>query len=138
MLPTNSDKEKIISNFCNATGIRKVTSYIKNKDTNEIRYYISPKSIYKKPRGWDNTEVGVFNHGKYPDLTEPNNFLKLIDVHWKLFGCLGHQYEIKNDESFPLNYIETRTKAINLCKSLGGGEMLDIYLQMLKTTEFKY
>ena len=124
--------------FCELVGIRKISAYITNNDTQETRYYAYPSAIYKPPKGWVNTTSGVFSEPKYPDLTKPNNFIKLINIQWDLFKNLGPQYIKISDESFEVNYLTTKIAGIKLCQSFGGGELLEEYLETVRNTDFYY
>ena len=132
------DDTDIIINFCTEVGIKRIKSYIKNKDTNEIRFYSQDSSKYRTPKGWKNVERVSLDAYIYPDLTKPENFIKLLKCHWELFNKFGLYQSLGNNESFEINYILTRLKAIRTCRAMGGGEMLDYYLQELRKIDFDY
>lgn len=129
--------EDIIIDFCIEVGIKRIKSYIRNRDTNEIRFYSQDSSKYRTPKGWKNVERVSLDAYTYPDLRKPNNFMKLLQCHWDTFNKLG-LYQRTGIESFEINYILTRLKAIKTCKSMGGGEMLDYYLDELQKIDFDY
>ena len=130
------DKEKLIKEFCELTGIKKIVGYIRNLDTDEIRSYSNRSSLYRPPKGWVNIEVIILNKTSYPDLTSPINFIKLLNIQWSLFGEIGAQYVLQENETFQENYLYNRINAIKTCKSFGGGEMLNEYLETVKNTDF--
>lgn len=130
-------EQKINDEFCKEMGIKQYTCYVQNEDTGEVRYYINPSGYYKTPKGWDNI-IRQKIEPKYPDLiNNPNNFLKLLNIQWKLFGCLGDQYMKNGDENFEVNYITTRLKACKMCRTLGGGGGLDVYKKEVLNTKFE-
>lgn len=133
-----NDPVSINNVFCEETGIKKVKCYVKNKETGEIRFYSNRSSKYRLPKNWKEVETFTFNKPVYPNLFDPHNFLMLLNVQWYLFGSLGCQYRIMEDEEFQTNYLITRIKAIQLSKSLGGGELLDMYMDELQNMEFDY
>lgn len=130
------DKEKLIKEFCDLVGIKKIVGYIHNLDTGEVRSYSNRSSLYRPPKGWVNIEVIVLKKNCYPDLTTPVNFVKLLNIQWSLFGEIGSQYVLQEDETFQENYLYNRINAIKTCKSFGGGEMLDEYLETVRNTDF--
>ena len=124
--------------FCKEVGIKKACCYLLNADTNEIRYYTNLSGLYKKPSGWKHIEKGKFEP-RYPDfINNPFNFCTLINVQWYLEGKLGDVYKRNGDESFEANYLKTRLNAMKMCKSLGGGEILEEYKKQLRDLSFDY
>ena len=47
-------------------------------------------------------------------------------------------YQRSGTESFEINYLSIRLKAIKTCRSMGGGEMLDYYIDELRNINFDY
>ena len=125
--------------FCKECGIRQAACYNLNKDTGEIRFYSSLSGAYRKPSGWKHVETFKFDKPRYPDLiNNPINFSALINIQWDMFGELGDVYKKNGKESFEYNYVKTRLTAIKMCKSFGGGEMLDEYKKAIQNTLFDY
>lgn len=125
--------------FCKECGIKQATCYILNTETNEVRFYKKLSGTKKKPIGWKNTEIYKFNKPKYPDLiNNPYNFLTLLNIQWDMFGEVGEIYKKNGKEPFEYNYLKTRLSAIKMCKSFGGGEMLDEYKKAIQTAPFNY
>lgn len=130
---------EINKEFCKEVGIKKACCYLLNKDTQEIRYYCNLSGLYKIPKKWKNVEKGVFKEPCYPDLiNNAYNFSALINVQWFLFGELGDVYQRTGNETFEVNYLKTRLKAIKMCKSFGGGEMLEEYKRLVREIPFDY
>lgn len=130
--------EQINEEFCKEVGIKKACCYLQNKDTDEIRFYSNLSGLYKKPKNWKNIQKGKFEPC-YPDfINNSYNFCILLNVQWYLFGELGDVYRRNGNESFEVNYLKTRLNALKVCKSLGGGEMLDEYKKQLKELPFDY
>ena len=50
----------------------------------------------------------------------------------------GDVYKRTGEESFEYNYIKTRLTAIKMCKSFGGGEMLELYKEAIQNILFDY
>ena len=71
-------------------------------------------------------------------INNPFNFCTLINVQWYLEGKLGDVYKRNGDESFEANYLKTRLNAMKMCKSLGGGEILEEYKKQLRELSFDY
>lgn len=133
------DSVTLNNEFCKECGIKKAVCCLYNKDTGEIRFYSSMSGAYKKPSGWKNIEVIKFDKPKYPDLiNNPLNFSILINIQWDMFGEIGDAYKKNGTESFEYNYVKTRLTAIKMCKSFGGGEMLDEYKKILSEILFDY
>ena len=130
--------QQLCKQLCDLVGIKPVRCFIYNNSTGEIRYYTHRTGKYKIPKGWNNYITGTYDEPVYPDFTEPENFVKLLDIQWQIFGSLGPQYVKADNESFPLNYLYTKVKAINLCKSFGGADMLDKYIEQVRYTDFNY
>ena len=135
---TYLDNKKLNTEFCDLVGIPKVYGYIKNLDTNETRIYHSRSSLYRIPKGWTNYKVTKLEP-VYPDLTESNNFVKLINIQFELFGVINADRYIRvKDENFQTSYLHNRVQGIKLCKAFGGGDMLDLYIKTVRDTEFNY
>lgn len=131
-------EEQINQEFCKEVGIKKACCYLLNKDTNEIRFYSNLSGLYKKPKDWKNIEKGKFD-SKYPDLiNNPINFSLLLNIQWYLFGELGDVYRRTGNECFEANYLKTRLNALKVCKSFGGGEMLEEYKKRVREIPFDY
>lgn len=132
------DDKQINDEFCKEAGIKKACCYLLNKDTDEIRFYSNLSGLYKKPAGWVNIEKGKFE-SCYPDfINNSYNFCTLLNVQWYLFGELKDVYRRTGNESFEVNYLKTKLKAMKLCRSLGGGEMMDEYKKKLQQLPFDY
>ena len=130
-------EKQINEEFCKEVGIKKVCVRLENCDTGEIKYYTNNK--YKKPKGWNNIIKHKYDPPKYPDLIgNSTNFCYLINVQWNMFGSLGDIYGKTGDENFQLNYVKTRLKALKLCRSFGGGGMLDAYKEQINKIKFEY
>ncbi len=130
--------EKINEEFCKEVGIKKACCYLLNKDTKEKRYYSNLSGLYKKPKNWKNI-LGRKFKSCYPDLiNNPSNFCALLNIQWFLFGQLGNVYERTGDECFEVNYLKTRLNALKLSRSLGGGDMLEEYKNLVKQITFEY
>ena len=130
-------EQKINDEFCQEMGIKKYTCFIENKDTGERKFYINPSGYYKSPKGWNNIQRHKIEP-RYPDLiNNPRNFLKLLNIQWRLFGSLADIYNRTGDENFELNYVKTRLKACRMCRSLGGGDGLDVYREEILKTKFE-
>lgn len=124
--------------FCKEVGIKKACCYLLNKDTGEIKFYSNLSGLYKKPKDWKHIEKGKFDP-KYPDLINDSfNFMNVLNVHWYLFGDLGDVYKKTGDENFESNYLKTRLSAIKMCKSFGGGELLEEYKKQLRELPLNY
>lgn len=131
--------EELNTEFCKEVGIKQATCYLLNKETGEVRFYSTQSGLYKKPSGWNKIEQYKFEKPKYPDLiNNPFNFSALINVQWYMFGDLGDAYKRNGEESFEYNYVKTRLTAMKMCKSFGGGEMLDEYKKALREIMFDY
>ena len=134
---------EINAQFCELCGIKKYLGYLYNIRTKERRYYFNRSSLYRLPNGWthEDTISSALPNGEpiYPDLiNNPKNFSLLINIHWEMFGELGQVYTNSYNECFEATYLRTRVQAINVCKSFGGGEMLDLYMQNVRNTKFYY
>lgn len=131
-------EQQINEEFCKEIGIKKACCYLLNKDTDEIRFYSNVSGLYKKPAGWKNIEKQKFE-ACYPDfINNCYNFCMLLNVQWYLFGELGDVYKRNGNEPFELNYLKMRLKAIKLCKSFGGGEMLEEYKKKVRELPLDY
>ena len=129
--------KKINDEFCEEIGLKKISCYLENEITGEKRYYTSPSGFYKTPANWTEFKRHKLKEPTYPDLiNNPENFLKLLNIQWKLFGKLGDQYRKNGEEDFELNYLTTRLKAIKLCRTFGGGDGLDAYRKEILNTHF--
>lgn len=126
---------ELVDEFCKEVGIKKACCYLLNEDTDEIRFYSNLSGLYKKPVGWNRIDKGKFNP-RYPNLLDPYNFTLLLNVQWDLFGKLGDCYKRNGDESFEENYLKTRLQAMKMCKSYGGGDMLEEYKKQVKDLPF--
>lgn len=125
--------------FCKEVGIKYASCYLYNPETKEIRFYSNLSGLYKQPSGWKKIEQYKFKEPKYPDLiNNPFNFSTLINIQWKMFGEIGDAYLRTGDESFEYNYVKTRLTAMKMCKSFGGGEMLEEYKKALREASFDY
>ena len=124
--------------FCKEVGIKQVVCYLFNPDTQEIRFYSNLSGLYKKPVGWKNIEQYKLEKPLYPDLFYPNNFCKLLNIQWKMFGELGDIYKKTGTESFEYCYLKTRLTAMKMAKSFGGGEMLEEYKKAVRDCDFEY
>ena len=131
--------EELNEAFCEELELKKALVQVTNMETGEARAYSSKSSLYRLPVGWNNVETIEFDAPRYPDfINNNNNFCKLLNIHWFMFKHLGNQYTQNDLESFQYNYIETRLKAIQMCKSFGGGEMLEEYIKTVRNTMFDY
>lgn len=131
------DNPKQINNrFCELVGIRPIKSALINTDTGQLRTYVTTSCLYKKPKGWENVEVYTFDEPIYPDFTEPLNFNMLLEVQWQMFGTLGEQYTKLKNESFAVNYLFTKLKAIEILLSYGGSDTLDAYCKQIRELNF--
>lgn len=125
--------------FCKEVGIKKAICYIVNEDTNEVRFYTNLSGMYKKPSGWKNITAYKFDEARYPDfINNPVNFSMLINIQWYLFGEIGDVYKRNGNESFEENYLKTRLTAMKMCKSFGGGEMLEEYKKQIREICWDY
>jgi len=131
--------KKLNTEFCKECGVKQAVCYLLNEETGEVRFYTAPSGMYKKPAGWKKIKAFKFDKPVYPDLiNNPLNFSALINIQWDMFGELGDAYQRNGDESFEYNYVKTRLTAIKMCKSFGGGEMLDEYKRAIQETPFDY
>lgn len=138
-MTTELTNEQINEEFCKEVGLKKVSCYIENEDTGEVRFYVSPSGVYKKPKGWNKIKTHKFEQPKYPDLiNNPYNFSMLLNTQWYIFGQLGDVYTKTGHECFEANYVKTRLKALKMCKCLGGGEMLEEYKKAIQSTQFDF
>lgn len=129
-----SDKE-LNTLFCKKIGIKKACYLVINPVTKEAK---TLSNLNKVPKSWDNPKIIEFTE-KYPDfINNINNFMMLLNVQWNMFGHLGDSYEKQSDESFQYNYLKTKLKAIDLCNSFGGGEMLEEYKKEVRKQPFDY
>ena len=122
--------------FCRTMGIKPVKGALINLDTNEIRYYETISSLYRKPVGWINIKSIIFKTPVYPNFLDPNNFTLLLEVQWQVFGCMDGQYKKIQNESFAVNYLYSKIRAIETLKCYGGSEMMDVYIDMVKDIHF--
>lgn len=135
------DTKQINDAFCEEVGIKKICCALKNKDTGQIKYYVSPSGIYKIPKNWKekDTQKIKLTTPIYPDvITNAKNFSLLLNVQWQMFGELGDVYTKTGVESFECNYVKTRLKALKMCRSFGGGEMFEQYKQNVINLPFEY
>lgn len=131
-------EEQINEAFCKEIGLKKACCYLHNEETDEIRFYAHPSGLYKKPKNWKHITKGKFEPC-YPDfINNSYNFCILLNLQWFLFGELGGVYKRNGNESFQANYLKTRLSALKLCKSLGGGEMLEEYKKQVSMLPFDY
>ena len=79
-----------------------------------------------------------FTINDHVNMDKNYNFSALINVQWFLFGELGDVYQRTGNETFEVNYLKTRLKAIKMCKSFGGGEMLEEYKRLVREIPFDY
>lgn len=135
MLDLSKPKE-VNEVFCKTIGIKPLAGVIINLDTNEVRYYQCPTSLYRKPVGWSNIKTICFKEPMYPNFLDPYNFIMLMEVQWLVFGCIDNQYKRIKNESFPVNYLYSKIKAIETLRNYGGSEMMDIYIDMIKDIRF--
>lgn len=135
---SNLENEKINQEFCKEVGIKKACCYLQNQDTGEIRYYSNLSGLYKHPKNWKH----IIKHKiepRYPDIiNNAQNFSLVLNTHWNLFGQLGETYFRTGLESFEANYLKTRIKALKMCRSLGGGDMLNEYKKIIRNLPLKY
>lgn len=124
--------------FSELVGIKKVQAFIINTESDEIRYYSYPSGKYKKPKGWEKSLAVSLPEPIYPDFTSSENFTKLINIQWNMFGNVGSQYNKLENESFQVNYLSTKIAAIKVARSLGGGAMLEKYIERVCNTDFEY
>ena len=126
--------------FCKEVGIKKIAGILINCDTDEIRYYSSVSSLKKIPAGWKSCKAIKFEKPLYPDLINNcNNFCALLNIKWDMFKELNNQPYIKlKEECFQATYIRTQLMAIKMSKSFGGGEMLNNYINAIKSTMFEF
>ena len=133
-------EQEINDEFCKEVGIRKTCCYIYNKDTSEIRYYTTNSGLYKSPKTWKHVIKGKYEP-RYPNLiSNPYNFLLLLNIQWFMFGELGDTYRRTGEETFEANYVKTRLKALKMCRSLGCGEgdMFNVYKERVRELPFTY
>lgn len=134
----NKQIQDINAEFAQLVGIKKVQAFIVNNKDGEVRYYSHPSSAYRTPKGWEDFSVGILEEPVYPDFTTPYNFATLLNIQWEIFGSLGPQYQRVADESFPVNYLVTKIQAIKVCRSFGGGDLLDEYIKRVREADFDY
>lgn len=135
---SNLEDEKINQEFCKEVGIKKACCYLQNRDTGEIRYYSNLSGLYKNPKNWKNI-IRKKIEPCYPDIiNDYKNFSLVINTHWDLFGELGEAYYRTGLESFEANYLKTRIRAMKMCKSLGGGDMLEEYKKSIRELPLNY
>lgn len=131
--------QQINDEFCKEMGLRKIKCVLTNTDTNEQRSYTTLSGIYKPPKNWKHYTYQIFDNPNYPDIiTNPNNFCKILNVQWDLFNSIGETYTKTGEETFQEAYIKMRLRAIKLCKSLGGGDGLDTYMDRIKQLKFEF
>ncbi len=128
----------VVELFCKELNIPKVWGAIINEETLEVRFYKSKKSLYKAPKNWNKFRIIKFRLGRYPDLLYCKNFYLLLNIHWFLFGSLGDVYKRTGQECFEENYLKMRLAAIKMSSSLGGGNMLQEYKNIIQKTSFDY
>ena len=132
-------EEQLNTEFCKECGIKQAACYLLNPDTGEVRFYSNISGLYKHPVTWKKVEQYRFDKPRYPDLiTNHYNFTKLINIQWKMFGEIGDVYKKTGNESFEYCYLKTRLTAIKMCKSFGGGEMLEEYKKAIRESEWDY
>lgn len=122
--------------FCNLVGIKPVKSILINPKTNEMKTYTTTNCLYRKPKGWENSKVITFDIPKYPDFTDVENHQLLIDIQWKLFGSIGDTYTQMRDESFAVNYLYMKIRAMQTIRSLGGSDMLEDFCEMVRNSDY--
>ena len=135
------DTTQINNAFCEEVGIKKICCALKNKKSGEIKYYVSPSALYKIPKNWQEKDIQKIKLQEpiYPDIiTNTKNFLLLLNVQWSMFGELGDVYTKTGVETFECNYVKTRLKALKMCRSFGGGEMFEQYVENVKNLPFEY
>lgn len=132
------EEQQINDEFCKEVGIKKACCSLFNEETGEIRYYTNLSGLYKQPVGWKHIRKEKFDLC-YPDLINNEfNFCGLLNIQWFLDGQLGDVYKRNGTETFQVNYLKTRLKALKLCRALGGGEMLEEYKKRVKELPFEY
>ena len=132
-----NDVEQLNITFCELVGIKPIRALLIAED-GEVKPYTTTNCIYRKPKGWENSEVVTFDYPKYPDFTEEHNFCILINIQWELFGNLGDQYLKMKEESFPVNYLYTKIKAIQTMKAYGGSDMLNEFCERVRNSDYEY
>ena len=124
--------------FCDLVGIKPIKALLIHAETQERKTYTTTKCAYRRPKGWENAKLIIFKHPVYPDLTEEYNAIKLINVQWHLFGNIGDQYVMMNNEDFQTNYLYTKIKAIQTLRVFGGSDMLDEFCRQVREIDFDY
>jgi hypothetical protein len=127
--------------FCSFVGIKAARCCLYDDLKDDYIYYRSVRYLDTPPKGWEKAHKIVFApHNIYPDITSPENFVKLINVQWKLFGTLrGECYTDIVGEPFEHSYIRTRLKALKLAQTSGiRGEMFDEYIKELRKVKFRF
>ena len=133
-----SNPEELNKEFCKLVGIRPIKGALINDDTGEVRTYISSNSVYKTPKGWTNFKSVIFKEPMYPNFLELENFYALLELQWQIFGSLGGSYNKIDNENFITNYLYNKVKAIQILKSYGGSEMLDIFIKEIQKLNYSF
>lgn len=137
MIELNIENPREINNkFCELIGMKPIKAVLLNVDTKEVKTYFSISCLYKKPKGWVNTKICILKTPLFPDFTDPINFSKLIELQWEMFGNIGDQYFRMRNESFAVNYLFSKVRAIETLLSYGGSEMLEEYIDRIYSTNF--
>lgn len=134
------DVEQLNITFCDIVGIKPIRGLIINEDTEEVRTYQSINSLYRIPKSWSNCNIKrvIFDTYRYPDFTLVDNFYLLLDIQWQLFGNIGDQYIRIRDESFPVNYLYNKVKALQTIKAYGGSDMLYEFCKKVRECQYVY
>lgn len=144
LISSDIDKYDIVElcrAFCSFTGIKAARCCLYDDKKDDYLYYRSVRYLDNPPKGWEKAHKIIFSpHNIYPDLTAPENFSKLINVQWKVFGTLkGECYTNLVDEPFEHNYIRTRLKALKITLASGmRGDMFDEYITELRKVKFRF
>lgn len=139
LFPKPLTESELIKEFCDEAGIKPIKYILFEPNLNEYRLYSSRTALYKKPSGWGETELTTLDTPIYPDLiNDPENFLMVLNLQWDMFEELGDVYQKERDESFQYNYLNTKLKALKMCKSFGGGEMMEEYKKELRKLNYGY
>ena len=128
--------QELNDEYCKLVGIKKIKYQVLNKDTYELKYF---SGKVKLPKSWTNIQVMEFDKPRYPDFIDnPYNFMLLVNTQWFLFGELGACYTQQEKETFECNYLYSKIKAMEMCDSFGGGEMMEEYKKQVQNLNFNY
>ena len=133
-----NDVNQLNKVFCELVGIKPVKAVLYNPETQEVKTYTNSSCLYRKPKGWENS-VGInLESPQYPDFTDLDNFSLLLNLQWESFGYLGEQYIRVANESFQVNYLFMKIKAIQTVKAYGGSTALTNFVDKIRNAPFSY